>query len=66
MKKWGPKDEGRVAMTDSLRLVPVTKVPGFKELVPYHRMVSVLPAAPGGRCKPSGSTRPMRPLPPGS
>nr|WP_280873669.1 hypothetical protein [Streptomyces sp. CZ24] len=36
-----------VATNDSPRLVPVTKVPGFKELVPYHRVVSVAPAAPG-------------------
>jgi hypothetical protein len=47
VEKWGPKDGAMVAMTDSPKLVPVTKVPGFKELVPYHRVVSVLPAAPG-------------------
>ena len=47
VEKWGPKDEAMVAMRDSPKLVPVTKVPGFKELVPYHRVVSVLPATPG-------------------
>lgn len=47
VEKWGPGDEAMVAMHDNPKLIPVTKVPGFKELVPYHRVVSVIPATPG-------------------
>ncbi|MFJ9847196.1 hypothetical protein ACIRYZ_43590 [Kitasatospora sp. NPDC101155] len=46
VERWGDKGEALVG-DESGRLVPAVKVPGFQKLVENHRVVAVLPAAPG-------------------
>lgn len=46
VERWSDKGEAMVG-DKSGRLIPATKIPGFTELVEHHRVVAVLPAAPG-------------------
>jgi hypothetical protein len=47
VERWGDRGEALVGSEEEGRLVPATKLPRFQQLVEFHRVVSVVPAAPG-------------------